>query len=507
MLPPPALTYTIMPAAIIALVIIFLKVKYHARFFCAQCDISFSWIDSLRRHAELVHGGAQPAAPPQTRILVLGSGFAGMEALKKFQSRFQSDAQVDITLVSRNNFFLFTPMLHEVSSGMIDTRHIAAPVRALCQRARFYESEVESVDLESKRVVITHAVGKEPSGEECRPDQLSTRVLRYDYLVLALGNETRFSGDGVEKNAFALKDLHDAILLRNHVISMLEQADQVPPSPGLERELMTFVVAGGGLSGVEVVGELNDFVRDAIKSLYHNIDPGDVRVVLVSSAGRLLPDLDQDLGEFALRKLQEKGVEVILNTRVQGAIEDRVALESGDVIPCRTLVWTAGVAPERLAAGLACEHDRAGRISVNECLEVKGFPGVYAVGDCASVIDMATGRPCPATAQHALRQGRLAAENIAASMKGRGGRAFSYRTKGVMATVGKKNGIAIIYGVRLHGFMAWWLWRTFYLANLPTVEKKLRVMADWTLDLFFTRDITRVKTFETRRDKINVKAA
>lgn len=159
--------------------------------------------------------------------------------------------------------------------------------------------------------------------------------------------------------------------------------------------------------------------------------------------------------------------------------------------------------PERLVAGLACEHDGAGRISVNERLEVKGLPGVYAVGDCASVIDRA-GKPCPATAQHALRQGRVAAENIAASIKGKGGRAFSYRTKGVMATIGKKNGIAIIYGVRLQGFLAWWLWRTFYLANLPTMEKRLRVMADWTIDLFFTRDITRVKTFAAKRDKIMV---
>ncbi|MGI0020163.1 MAG: NAD(P)/FAD-dependent oxidoreductase [Nitrososphaera sp.] len=307
-----ALTY-IMPAAIIALVLLFLKVKHRARFLCAQCDVSFSWIDSLCKHAELVHGSA-PA--PQTRILILGSGFAGMEALKRLQSRFQSGPQVDITLVSRNNFFLFTPMLHEVASGMIDTRHIAAPVRALCQRARFYESEVESVDLEGKRVVITHAVGREPSGG-CRPEQLSSHALRYDYLVLALGNRTRFSGDGVEKNAFALKDLYDTILLRNHVISMLEQADQMPSSPGVRRELMTFVVAGGGFSGVEVVGELNDFVRDAIKGLYHNIDPGDVQVVLVSSADRLLPDLDRDLGEFALRKLLEKGVKVMLNTRVE----------------------------------------------------------------------------------------------------------------------------------------------------------------------------------------------
>lgn len=493
------LTY-IMPAAIIALVIVFLKVKHRARFLCAQCDISFSWIDSLRRHTELVHGSA-PA--PQTRILVLGSGFAGMEALKRLQSEFQSDAQVDITLVSRNNFFLFTPMLHEVASGMIDTRHIAAPVRALCQRARFYESEVESVDLDNKRVVITHAVGREP-GAGCRPEQQSSHVLRYDYLVLALGNRTRFSGDGVEKNAFALKDLYDAILLRNHVISMLEQADQMPPGVGLRRELMTFVVAGGGFSGVEVAGELNDFVRDAIKDLYHNVDLRDVRVVLVSSADRLLPDLDRDLGEFALWKLHEKGVQVMLDTRVQGATEDRVALASGDVLPCRTIVWTAGVAPERLAAGLACEHDRAGRISVDERLEVKGFSGVYAVGDCASVMD-SEGRPCPATAQHALRQGRVAAENIAASIKGKGaGRTFSYRTKGVMATVGKKNGIAIIYGVRLHGFLAWWLWRTFYLANLPTMEKRLRVMADWTIDLFFTRDITRVKAFATGRDKLSV---
>jgi NADH:quinone reductase (non-electrogenic) len=241
-----------------------LSIKFGSRYRCVDCDISFSRIDSYQKHRALVHG----TKPIQLkRIVILGGGFAGIEVLRRFQKAFQDYISIDLRLVSRDNFLLFSPMLPEVSSGMIETRHIVTPIRSFCNRARFYEANVESIDLKDKHVTISHRVGRETG-----PINSRTHILKYDFLVIAVGGETNFFGIAdLSKHAFTIKTLGNSIILRNHVINMLEQADVEDEDEDLKTSLLTFVVVGGGFSGVETVGELNDFIQDSIKHYYHNI--------------------------------------------------------------------------------------------------------------------------------------------------------------------------------------------------------------------------------------------
>ena len=464
-----------------------LSIRFGSRYRCAKCDISFSRIDLLQKHIQLVHS----ATPIQLkRILILGGGFGGIEVLRQLQKAFQDDVAVDITLISRDNFFLFTPMLPEVSSGMIETRHILTPVRTFCKRAKFYEANVQSIDLKNKDVVIAHAIG----------NQTRSHILKYDYLVLALGDKTNFFGmTEVANNALTMKSIGDAIVLRNHVISMLEQADVEHEDLELRRSLMTFVIVGGGFSGVEAAGELNDFVRESIEHFYHNLDRMDARVILVNSGGRILPEVTEDLAQFALQQLRKNGVEVMLNTRLIDATQDSVKLNNGSLISCNSLIWAGGALPDKLIGNLSCDHDRSGRIVANKYLEINGYEnGAFVVGDCACITDPHTGSPYPPTAQHALRQAKVATKNIIFAINGKPNErkiSFDYKTKGMMALIGKRNGVGILLGLKVHGFTAWFLWRLYYLGNLPTVEKKLRVTVDWTIDLFFKRDVSRLRTF------------
>ena len=514
-----------------------LSIKFGARYRCPKCDISFSRVDSLQRHLELVHG-AKTIHP--TRILILGGGFAGVEVLRRLQDRFQNDVSVDITLVSKDNFLLFTPMLHEVASGMVETRHIVTPIRAFCNRAKFYASKVKSIDLKNRQIQIEYPLSilsidaantennnirNPPSAISDQPVRESDRLLlsdvrktqpdklSYDYLVIALGSETRFFGMAdIEKNVLTIKNWTDAIVIRNHVIHQLELAelllrerpsskDKMKDSYSIEdrkEDPLTFVVVGGGFAGVETAGELNDFLRDAVNDYYHNIEPKDIRVIVLQAGNRLLPEMSEELSEFAMQKLTESGVKVLLNTRVTGATATSVQLKDGSSIPTNTIIWSGGVAPNPIIENLTCEHDkRSGRILVNKYLEVESYPGVFALGDCAYIIDPNNGNPYPPTAQHAIREGTVVAKNMISSIerKPKNKKAFDYKTKGMMASIGKRNGVGEILGLEVQGFLAWWIWRMYYLANLPTLQKKLRVMADWTLDIFFKRDVTMLKTF------------
>ncbi|MFL6316570.1 MAG: NAD(P)/FAD-dependent oxidoreductase [Nitrososphaeraceae archaeon] len=432
-----------------------------------------------------------------THILILGSGFAGIDVLKRLQGKFRKKNNIDITLVSRDNFLLFTPMLHEVSSGMIEIRHIATPIRTFCKKANFYEANVQSIDLQNKKVVITHEIGK-----QSEPTAYNQQLLEYDYLIIALGSETNFFGmEDIERYSFTMKTIDDAIVLRNHVISMLEQASIEQENSDLRKSLLTFVVVGGGFGGVETVGELNDFVKETVRQFYKNIFMTDIKIILVNSHDKILPEVGEELGDFALQKLKENGVQFIMNTHVKGATASTAKLDDGTVIATYTLIWTAGVRPSKVVANLPCDHDKHHRIISNNYLELSGYEGeVYALGDCASITDPHTGKPYPPTAQHAIRQGKVAAKNIISSIEGkRKKQRFDYKTKGMMAEIGKRAGVAELFGFKTHGFFAWWLWRTFYLANLPTIEKKLKVIGDWTMDLVFKPDVSMIKRFEKQR--------
>jgi NADH dehydrogenase len=414
-----------------------------------------------------------------TRVLILGGGFGGLSTAVEIERRLGDAPDVEITLVNRDNFFLFTPMLHEVAASDLDLAHIVNPIRKLLRRTNLFVGTVEHVDLARKRVVVSHSEGHHH------------HELWYDYLVIALGAVTNFFDiDGLSERALTMKSLGDAIYLRNRLIQHLEEADFECNAD--EREpLLTFVVAGGGFAGVESVAALNDFVREAVH-FYRNLNEAQLRVVLVHPGMLILPELGPKLGEYAQRKLAERRVEIIVNTRVTGVTDTGVMLSDGRRITTATLVWTAGTSANPIIEPLPCEKER-GRIVVNEFLEVPGRPGVWALGDCAHITDP-SGKPYPPTAQHAVREGVVAAHNIVAAIRGTRRRPFTFSTIGLLAAIGRRTGVANILGRNFSGFTAWWLWRTIYLSKLPRLEKKVRVALDWTLDLIFSKDLVQFGT-------------
>ncbi len=414
-----------------------------------------------------------------TRILVLGGGFGGVHTAMELERRLASHPQAQITLVSQTNFFLFTPLLHEVAASDLDITHIVSPLRTLLRRTRVVIGEVEAVDLVGRRVRVRHGF------------EHHVHTFGYDQLVIGLGSITNFFGlPGLERHALTMKSLGDAIELRNRVIATLEEADNECASG--DDGLLTFVVAGGGFAGVETIAAVNDFVREAL-AFYPGIDPARVRMVLVHAGPVVLPELGPELGEYAQARLGERGVEIRVNARVQDVDATRVVLSDGSRIPARLVVWTAGTSPHPLLHDLPCALDH-GRIHVDPMLRVPGFPGVWALGDCAVVPDIRNGGSHPPTAQHAIREARTLAANIAATLRGEPCVPFTFRTIGQLAAIGRRTGVARVLGVRFSGFFAWWLWRTIYLGKLPRIEKKLRVAIDWTLDLIFAKDLVQFLT-------------
>lgn len=418
--------------------------------------------------------------PRVPKIVILGGGFGGLYCALELERTLARDGRAEVTLVSRENFSLFTPMLHEVAASDLDVTHIVNPIRKLLSRVRFWNGEVDAIDPLRRTVRVTHAAGSH------------AHELEYDHLVLALGSvSARPALEGFDERVLAMRSLDDAIRLRSRLIENLEQAD-VEPHAGDRRPLLTVVVAGGGFAGVETIAAVNDFLREA-RRFYPTIREDELRLVLVHAGDRVLPELGPELGEYAGAELARRGVEVRTRARVTARHGDTVTFDDGTVIPCATLVWTAGNAPHPRLASLPFANAR-GRIAVEPTLAVPGWPGVWAAGDAAEVPDVRTGRPHPPTAQHALRQGRHLARNLAAVIGGRAPTPFRFRALGQLASIGRRAGVARIFGVNFSGFVAWWLWRTIYLSKLPRFEKKLRVMLDWTLDLIFTKDIVQFVT-------------
>ena len=414
------------------------------------------------------------------RVLILGGGFGGMYAALEFERALARGADLDVTLVNRDNFFLFTPMLHEVAASDLDITNIVSPVRKLLSRVTFFHGDIESIDLANKRVGLSH--GHE---EHCHS-------LPYDHLVLALGSTTNFFNlPGLADRALTMKSLDDAILLRNRLIANLEEAD-FECCALLRAPLLNFVVAGGGFAGVETIAGMNDFLREAVR-FYPHLREDMLRVILVHPGKVILPELGEKLGADAHRKLVERNVEIHSNCKVTSVTDREVTLSDGTMVTTNTLVWTAGTCPNSLLDTLPCAKQR-GRVLVNEYLEVPEWPGVWALGDCAVVPDRKTGKSHPPTAQHALREGKVAAQNVLATLRGDRKKPFLFSTLGLLAPIGKRTGVANILGVNFSGFIAWWLWRTIYLMKLPRFEKKVRVALDWTLDLLFSKDLVQFMT-------------
>ena len=428
------------------------------------------------------------ASNPRRKIVIVGGGFGGVYAaleLDKWLFRFPD---VDVTIVNRDNFFLFTPMLHEVAASDLDITNIVNPVRKLVSNMEFFDGDVEKVDLESRTVTVSHGDGH-------------THDLPYDHLVLAPGSVTNFFNlPGLEERAITMKSLGDAIALRNRMIQQLEEAETECGAPDRDH-LMTFVVAGGGFAGVETIAGMNDFVHQALK-FYPHIPKQKIRMILVHPGEVILPELSEKLGRYAQEKLVGRGVEIRSKTKVAAVTERGVKLSDGTEIDAATIIWTAGTQPNPLMKTLPCRLEK-GKVCVDEFLQVPGFPGVWALGDCALVPDILsrTGGFHPPTAQHAIRQGKVLAQNILAELRGTPKRPFSFRTIGQLASLGRRTGVAQVFGFHFSGFVAWWMWRTIYLMKLPRLEKRLRVALDWTWDLVFSKDL--VKFLSRRKETIS----
>ena len=459
--------------------------KMGANYLCHICNIEFSNIKTYEHHKENVH--VNPSSKMK-KILILGGGYAGVGVLNKIQKIFESNVDVNIELVSESNFFLHTPMLPEMATGTIEPRHIATPIRRFCKRAQFHQSKVVNISLDSKQVTIQRLSDK------------SQKILSYDYLVLAMGGKTNFFGNSnIEKNSFTIKSLDDAILIRNHIISMLEDADQ-ETDPILQQKLMTFVVVGGGFSGVETIGELNDFVRESSRKFYRNISQNNIKIILVSAGEKILPEIG-NLGEYSKQALQKAGVIIYTNTRLEDISNDIAILNNGEKISTSTVIWAGGNIVEDVIQKIDTEHHKSGRIVVNRQLKLDNYPEVFALGDCAFLVDPRSKKPYPPTAQHAIRQAKTVAKNLEHKINGIGVQYdFIYDTKGSMAKIGKNDGVALLLGHEFRGLIAWFIWKQYYLSTLPTNEKKIRVGLDWFIDLFFPRDITRLSSvFDEKR--------
>jgi NADH dehydrogenase len=425
--------------------------------------------------------------PRKKRIVILGGGFGGVYAAMHLEKLLARESAAEICLVSRDNFFLFTPMLHEIAASDLEISNIVNPLRKLLRHVEVLVGDVNELDLPNSRVTISH-------GHNNR-----LQVLHYDHLVIALGSVTNFYDlPGLADLAIPMKTLHDAIRLRAQVLSRLEAANA--ETDNLERRsLLTFVVAGGGFAGVETVASLNDFIREVLP-FYPNLREEMCRVVLVHSGSIILPELGHELGDYTKNVLARRGVDIRLNNRVKSVTENKVTLSDGTPISSQTLVWTAGIVPSPLIGTVPGSKER-GRLVVNQFLQVPDWPNVWAIGDCAFVPDIGNpGKSHPPTAQHAMREGKIVAQNIAAVLVGRPLKSFSFRTIGLLASIGRRMGVARIFGFNFSGFFAWWMWRTIYLSKLPGLDKKIRVAFDWTLDLLFPKDVCAIYEPDRRRD-------
>lgn len=433
------------------------------------------------------------------RIVVLGGGFAGVYTAKTLSKLAGKRKDIHIELLSAENYFVFQPLLPEVAAGGISSTHVINPIREMVPGVRFRCCNIRGVDLARKRVIVTQG------------DGLTLIPIAYDHLVFCLGKVTSFSAiPGASEHAFAMKDLGDAFRLRNHVVRCLENAD-IEPDPAKKQSLLTFVIAGGGFSGVETAGELHELVSRSLRYFSH-IKPEEVRFKLVHSQEHILPEMPPKLGIAAQKILEKRGIEMVLNARVKAASPGHVYLMDGRTFGTRTFVCTVGNAPHPIAMHLLkkggfLEGRHNGRgigtFETEANLQCINNPGYWAVGDCAAIPNPNGSGYCPPTAQFAIREAATCARNILATIDKKPLAPFSFKVLGMLASLGQRSAVAQIFGIQISGFIAWFLWRTIYLSKLPGMIRRLRVTLDWTLDLFFPRDITQLQVFNESRLRVH----
>jgi NADH dehydrogenase len=414
------------------------------------------------------------------RILVVGAGFAGLYAALGMKRLVAAGHRV--TVVNPENFMQYQPFLPEVASGTIDPRAVVVPLRRVLRHCEVVIGEVVRIDHEAHVATV-----RVPDGRE--------RAQPYDIVVLAAGSRSRVLPiPGLAEHGVGFKTVQEAIYLRNRVLSRLDVAAETD-DPDRRRGALTFVFVGGGFAGVEALGELEDLARDAIAS-YPMLHASQMRWLLVEVAGAILPELGDDLAGYAHDRLLERGIEIMLHTRLESAEDGVIQLSDGQSFPADTLVWTAGVRASSLAADSGFAVDAGGRVLVRDDLRVEGLDDVWAAGDAAAVPDRSTGGIMPPTAQHGMRQGRHVAANIAAVLEGRRPVPFVHRNLGAVCSLGRYKGVANVMGIKFRGFPGWFLHRSYHLLAMPTLTRKVKIAMDWTVALLFPRDLAQLGSLE-----------
>lgn len=411
-------------------------------------------------------------------VVVVGGGFGGFNAARTIEKKF-SESTVKVTLVSEQNYLLYTPFLPEAAAGTLEPRHVVMPLRDLLHKARLALGSMTGLDAERKVVQVRNAEG----------DPVE---LRYDRLVLAPGSVSRtLPIPGLAEHGAQFKSLADAIWLRNHVIRSLELAETVRDPRRLD-ELLTFVFVGGGYAGLEAIAELQDFATDAIEKYPAAREHG-LRWLLVEAADRVLRELDPKLADYTVRELRKRGIDVRLDTQLREVTANEVLLSTGERVETRTLVWTAGVKPSPLVADLGLPLDEAGRIVVDAEMRVDGHEDIWAIGDAAAVPNpINPGHPAPPTAQHARRQGMAAGLNVAASLGKGYAKPYAYKDRGSFVNLGRYKAVAMTGKLRIRGPLAWWMARTYHVSQIAGYSRKLRAVIDWTVSIPFGRDVSEV---------------
>ncbi|MBC7928609.1 MAG: NAD(P)/FAD-dependent oxidoreductase [Bryobacteraceae bacterium] len=409
------------------------------------------------------------------RVVIVGGGFAGFYAARELDKHVGPD--LTVTLISETNFLLFTPMLHEIAASDLEPSDIIVSLNRVLPRVKVLAGRATSLDINRRILQATHG------------PQNHSHEIPYDYLILAPGSISNFFNlPGIEENCITMKVLEDSFYLRNHMVEQLEAANF--DSDGAGSCGLTFVVCGGGFAGVETIGAMTDFLREAAGQ-YAEMQDRKIRTVLIHGGDKLLPELGGNLGDYAQKKLTERGVEVLINSRVtafrNGAVVYKDA-QGEHEIKTGTLVWTAGVRTAPLIEPLDLKKEKS-RLLTNATLDLPDHPEIFAIGDCAAIPHPEKpGQFYGPTAQNALRQGTTAGKNVLARLQGRALKPFHFHEQGQLAAIGQRVGVANVLGVKFSGFFAWFLWRTVYLWKLPTISKKLRVLTNWTFDLFLAKD-------------------
>ena len=409
-------------------------------------------------------------------VIIAGGGFAGATCARELE-RLLPKQSARLILVNDVNFILYTPFLPEAAAGLLEPRHVVTPLREILERTYLRLGAITAHDPAARTV-------------ELRTHEGEAEELRYDQLVLSVGSVSRtLPVPGLDQHAIGFKSLADAIWLRNHVIETLEMANATE-DPGRREQLLTYVFVGGGYAGLEALAELQDFAADAMER-YPRARRHGMRWILVEATDRVLPEIDERLADYAVRELRGRGIEVRLGTTLDGLEADSAALSTGETVPTRTVVWTAGVRPHPSLARLSVPLDERGRVRVDDHLRVEGLDGVWAVGDCAAVPDPGGGL-APPTAQHGIRQAKVAASNVSAALSGESPSRYAYSSRAAFVNLGRYKAVGRVGGRNFSGFLAWWMARTYHLSQIPGLFRKVRAVIDWTVSLPFARDLSEV---------------